>query len=57
MSSWTVQTRMTRNRDNYETLMSADEVAEEVISCLIKEGKRFIIVKWYLEREMKAAGS
>ena len=50
-----VQTRMTRNRDNYETLMSVDEVAEEVISCLIKEGKRFIIVKWYLEREMKAA--
>ena len=34
---------MTRNRDNYETLMSADEVLEEVISqaWIKKEGKTF----------------
>ena len=49
-----VQTRMTRNRDNYETLMSQMSVQRRLFPSLIKEGKRFIIVKWYLEREMKA---
>ena len=52
-----VQTRMTRNRDNYETLMSADEVAEEVVSLLDKRGKTFYNSEVVLRKRNESSGS